>query len=251
MNKAKKILALVCCAALLVCISVGATLAYLTFQTEVVKNTFTVGKVKIDLDEALVNEEGDPIEEDLVNNEEEVKVEREEAPRVKTNDYKLMPGHTYTKDPTVTLKAGSEPSYVRMRVTINEIANLKAACGIAEGELFLPENFVNNTWNSSIWESASYEVVGDTVVCEFWYHEIVSTEDMTENDEDETKDFVLPPLFTEIHIPGTATNDQIEALENLQIDIIADAIQADGFDSPELAWETFDGLSDAEIDTEK
>ena len=43
-------------AVLLVSLSVGATLAYLTSTTQTVKNTFTVGKVNITLDEVKVNE---------------------------------------------------------------------------------------------------------------------------------------------------------------------------------------------------
>ena len=72
-------------------------------------NTFTVGKVEIKLDEAKVTADGIPVE---------------GAARVTANSYKLMPGTTYTKDPTVTvLKAGSEESYVRMKVTFNNAAH--------------------------------------------------------------------------------------------------------------------------------
>lgn len=52
-------------AVLLACLSVGATLAYLTDTTDEVKNTFTVGNVSFNkklnngLDEANVNEYGD------------------------------------------------------------------------------------------------------------------------------------------------------------------------------------------------
>ena len=59
MKKQKKVLALVLCAVMLVASSVLATMAYLTAQTDVVKNTFTVGNVVIDLDEAKVDVYGD------------------------------------------------------------------------------------------------------------------------------------------------------------------------------------------------
>ena len=54
-SKLRKVLLLACSAVLLVCLSVGATLAYLT-STDTVKNTFTVGKVAITLDEVNVDE---------------------------------------------------------------------------------------------------------------------------------------------------------------------------------------------------
>ena len=50
MKKTRKILLMAACAILLVCISVGATVAYLT-DMKSVTNTFTVGKVAITLDE--------------------------------------------------------------------------------------------------------------------------------------------------------------------------------------------------------
>ena len=56
MKKAKKALALVLCAVLLVAGSVMGTMAYLTSKDEVV-NTFTVGKVGITLDEEDVDDD--------------------------------------------------------------------------------------------------------------------------------------------------------------------------------------------------
>ena len=75
MKKAKKVVALLLCAVLLVVGSVTGTMAYLTSQDEVV-NTFTVGKVAITLDEAVVNEYGVAAG----------------GRTSETNDYKLIPG---------------------------------------------------------------------------------------------------------------------------------------------------------------
>ena len=88
MKTKSKALLLTLCAVLLVAASVLGTMAYLT-STDTVTNTFTVGKVEIKLDET-----------DVTN---------PTGPRVQANSYKLMPGTTYTKDPTVTVKAGSQP----------------------------------------------------------------------------------------------------------------------------------------------
>ena len=84
----KKTLALVLALTLLVAGVVGGTLAWLTDQTAEVKNTFTVGDINIGLTET-------------------------------TTDYKMVPGNTIAKDPTVTVEEGSDASYVRMKVTFN------------------------------------------------------------------------------------------------------------------------------------
>lgn len=101
MKTRSKALLLTLCAVLLVAASVLGTMAYLT-STDEVTNTFTVGQVKIKLDEAKANPDGS-----LVAN----------ADRVKANEYKLLPGHTYNKDPMVTVLSGSESSYCRFRRT--------------------------------------------------------------------------------------------------------------------------------------
>ena len=112
MKTKRKALLLSLCAVLLVVASVMGTMAYLA-DSKTVTNTFTIGQVKIELDEAKVTTDGTPVE---------------GADRVKANEYKLMPGHTYTKDPTVTVKAVSEKSYVRMKVTFNNASQIIALC---------------------------------------------------------------------------------------------------------------------------
>ena len=129
-NRIKPLLTL-CCALLLVAAGVFGTLAYLT-GTDTVNNTFTVGNVKITLDEAKVNTDGTPVV---------------GADRVKTNEYHLLPGHTYTKDPTVTVKTGSDASYVRMKVTFN---NAKAIIALCTSGAFWPTAFWAICWRKSM-----------------------------------------------------------------------------------------------------
>ena len=104
MKKSKAIL-MVVCAMLLVAASVMGTLAYLTSQDSVT-NTFSVGKVKITLDEAKVGEDGK-------------KLTGAEAARGQGNEYHLLPGHEYDKDPTVTVKGGSEDCYLFVKFEEN------------------------------------------------------------------------------------------------------------------------------------
>ena len=223
MNKMKKALVLMLCAVLLVVGSVLGTLAYLTSQDTVV-NTFTVGDVEITLDEANVNEMGELID----------------GNRVETNDYHLLPGHSYIKDPTVTIKKGSENCYVRMQVTVADIAKMKAAfpkddadfagfyATYGGNEYFMLQNLVDG-WNKDIWECVSItENTNGSATYEFWYNTIAPGS--------ATADIVLPALFTSVEVPGAINNAQLEYLQGAEITVVAHAIQADGFADAAAAW---------------
>lgn len=132
MKKTKILLTLVC-ALLLVAASVMGTLAYLKDKTDFVVNTFTVGNVKFDpdpemhggLDEADVTELGE-YEYTTDDDGQQVK-----ADRVTENTYKLLPGHTYIKDPTVHLSSESEKCYLFVTVT-NPITDIEGDTTIAD-----------------------------------------------------------------------------------------------------------------------
>ena len=100
MRTKTKALVLALCAVLLVVSTVFVTMAYLTSKTDVVTNTFTVGKVTITLDEADV---------DLMG-------VKDGDTRVKANEYKLIPGHTYIKDPTIHVAGDSENCWLFVKV---------------------------------------------------------------------------------------------------------------------------------------
>ena len=208
-SKLRRVLLVVACAVLLVSLSVGATLAYLTYTTDEVVNTFTVGSVEISLDETDVNEYGV-----ATGN-----------PRDTANEYKLLPGHAYTKDPQVHVISGSEPAYIRILVEITDVEDLAAACGVAVAD-FMPENFVEG-WNESYWPCYSMTVENNVCKLEFRYNGIVDARNAQVD---------LLPLFNTIKVPGTATNAQIAALSDMEINIIAHAMQADGFATADDAW---------------
>ena len=211
---AKVALVLVAAIALVVC-SVLGTLAYLKYTTTPVLNTFTVGQVKIALDEAVVNEYG------------EATVDAEGNARTEIgNSYKLVSGHTYKKDPTVTVAKGSEPAYVKMTVTITDMTDVKAAFGAD----FLPENFTNGTWDSTTWISKSITENGNTATYEFWYKDIVDARNSA---------VVLDALFDEFKVPANASNEALAKLSDMQISVQAYAIQADGFANADAAWAAF------------
>ena len=102
MKTGSKILLGVSGAVLLVAGSVAGTLAFLTAD-DTVTNTFTIGKVDISLTETAVKPDGTP---------------DEGAERVKENEYRLVPGVTYTKDPILAIEPDSESAYIRMIVRV-------------------------------------------------------------------------------------------------------------------------------------
>lgn len=212
-----KALLVVACALLLVAASVFGTMAYLT-STDKVTNTFTVGKVKITLDEAKVGTDGKALT-------------GSDAARVQTNSYKLMPGHTYTKDPTVTVEAGSEASYVRQMVTVTFDKVLTDAQLATQLDGIFTGYDANWVRNDKKVETKTKDGAKYTVITyEYRYKDKVAAT---------TTDSKLPALFTGIKVPETWTNDDLAALGNIEINIVAHAIQADGFDNADDAWAKF------------
>ncbi|MDD7396036.1 MAG: SipW-dependent-type signal peptide-containing protein [Eubacteriales bacterium] len=208
----KKTIAIVALVVLVAVASVLGTLAYLT-STDTVKNTFTVGKVNITLDEAEVDMNG---------------VAVTPAKRVKKNEYKLMPGHTYTKDPMVTVLAGSEPSYIKMTVTFSKANELDAIFAPTGADL----TSIFKGYDSANWiaKGNTKDAAANTRTYEFWYKETVGAP---------TADVALDALFDSITVPGEITQAQLETIKDMTITVTAYAIQADGFANADAAWAKF------------
>ena len=212
MKTKSKALLLTLCAVLLVAASVMGTMAYLT-STDKVENTFTVGKVAIKLDEAKANPDGS-----LVDG----------AARVKANEYKLLPGHTYNKDPMVTVLSGSESSYIKMTVTFSKAKELDAIFdpnGATLTSIF--NNYDSTNW---IYKGNTENDNMNTRTYEFWYKETVGAP---------TADVALDALFDSITVPGEITKEQLATIEGMTITVNAYAIQADGFTDAAEAWDNF------------
>ncbi len=209
----KKSIALVMMAVLLVAASVMGTLAYLT-STATVKNTFTVGKVAITLDEAEVTEYGEAVT---------------SASRVKENTYKLLPGHTYNKDPMVTVLAGSEPSYIKMTVTFSKANELDAIFAPTGGADLIS---IFKGYDAANWinKGNTKDATANTRTYEFWYKEAVGAPD---------GDVALDALFDSITVPGEITQKQLETIADMTITVNAYAIQADGSTDAADAWRKY------------
>lgn len=238
------------CAVLLVAASVLGTMAYLTDSKDV-KNTFTVGNVTITLDEAKVDSNGNAI-----NKQGKRVTNLADAERVPGNAYKLLPGHTYTKDPTVTVLKPSVESYVRMKVTFNKASQIIAMCtdpeyaedgptgvenayplirmvkfveaNAAKWDGIIPDNMVDT--EEMLADAKYFDAKNDTLTYYFYYKETVKAP---------TADVKLATLFDKITLPEWVTGDQLKALQGFEINVVAEAIQADGFENADAAWAAF------------
>lgn len=184
MKKMYKAMLLVLCAALLVAGSVLGTLAYLK-DTKAVTNTFTVGKVEITLDEAKTDEYG-------------VTLTGTDAARVPGNEYKLIPDHTYDKDPTITIDEDSEDCWVFAKI----------------------ENGLDGVATFNI-DATKWTDLGNGV---YAYNTKLSA------DSDTTSSATL---FTQFTFASTADP---ETYKNASIVITGYAVQADGFTTAQAAW---------------
>lgn len=216
MKNTKKILLICICVIAVLTVSVVGTLAYLT-DTDSAVNTFTMGQVHISVDEAKVNADGTPVA---------------GADRVKANEYHILPGMQYTKDPTVTVNGGSEDAYVRMILTVHNASDVQAILtkyNLGDFSVLIG-GWDKNTW---LYEGFTADTENNTISFEFRYKEIVA------KNADDTK---LPALFDILIVPGEITGEEMKDLYDggFKMEVFGHAIQAAGFDTEDAAWNAFD-----------
>ena len=180
----KKTLTVLLALVLVIAMSVTGTMAYLTSTDEVV-NTFTVGNVQIKLDEAKASEYG---------------VADNTVARVQKNEYKLIPGHNYTKDPIIHVDPKSEDCWLFVKVE-DGLADIEADTTIAA-------QLTANGWTataegSNIYARAAANKAGDNV-----------------------------PVFGSFTLKGDAV---VANYANAEIKVTAYAVQADNFDTAAAA----------------
>ncbi len=187
MKTARKVLVLALCAVLLVSATIMGTMAYLT-SSDVVTNTFTVGSVSITLDEAPVDVYGTVVE----------------GARVKANTYKLVPGHSYTKDPTIHVTQGSEECWLFVKI-VDEIAAIEDTTTVAA-------QLTANGWT-----------LIDSTNNIYAYNSKVDARTTAQN----------VPVFDSFKI---SQNADVSSYTGKTIVVTAYAIQADGFTTAQAAW---------------
>ena len=177
----------------------GATTAYFT-DTKKAINTFTYGDVAITLTEL----DASGIVQDITETDYEV-------------DYgSIYPGQVITKKPTVTLKAGSQNSFIGAVITVSSNNGISAL--IQEGTTL--ENGAKSFLKGGLLDAGetilSIKEVGNTVV----YYVLAPSA--------QTAGSSLT-IFDTMNIPKTWDNDDAAACAGLKVTIEAFAVQSAGF----------------------
>ena len=195
MKTKTKALLLALCGVLLIVGTVFTTVAFLTSTTDVVKNTFTVGNVTITLDEKDVDDSTPDKDRDV------------------ENEYHLVPGGEYEKDPTIHVQANSEDCYLFIKVK-NDIASVEDSSSTIESQILAND-----------WAVLSQEDDGSVIY--YLSEKVESSEDVQD-----------VYIFAGFKVSDDVSNETLADLVETEpsITVVAYAIQSTGFDSAEEAW---------------
>ena len=204
----KKKLVLVSVVIALVAILItGATLAYFTAEDSA-KNEFTNSKgVDIEVSES----DWDPEEE-----------------------HPLIPGATIKKNPTISLVSdgdlASEDAFIRVKAVINNKAALDAIFAAHAGE----EDFdiTKIVALNPGWECLATDCEADADADTRTYY-IYYTDALTQSNPSAT-------AFNEIVVPEGLTSEEVATIKDFYIDIIGQAIQAEGFADVRTAFDAWE-----------
>lgn len=212
----KKLTLVVTCIVLVAAMVIGGTLAYFT-DSKTATNTFTMGNVNIKLDETdIKNPEGD---------------------RVTSNAYDVYPGEVVTKDPIVH-NTGKNGAYIRATVNVYNWMNLVAAYYPDFKETF-PNDGYKAALNLLVGElgegwSVVDVVAGDTfTIGQFDAKFVLKYDGVLAAGADTTA------MFQTVTIPAGIDNANASSFQSVKV--VAQAIQADGFDTWTEAFNAFDG----------
>lgn len=209
--KKKNILTMVLALALVAVLAVGATLAYFT-DKDTTTNTFTMGKVDINLDES---KDGKNWVEDGL-------------------DYtSIVPGDKETKIARVRVKSDSEDCYVMVTAKVTTAEDTK----LTDDDIALLRTAVQNAIeaNGDMWEVTEKTVNGEKVLqCVY-----KGNGDHIAHKNDELI------LFKEIQIPGAEFKNNT-AGQSFGIELKAYAIQSDNVNGGTYADSIWDGIADFE-----
>lgn len=213
----KRFVAILLCMTLVALAAIGATFAYLT-DTKTVDNTFTMGNVAIKLDETNVN---DPT-----------------GDRVTSNAYNVYPGAVVTKDPIVH-NTGKNAAYIRATVNVSNWMNLCAAYYPESGFEFTKPGYEKSLELLVGTLGEGWSVVGVTrddtfTIGQFDAKFILKYDGKLASGADTTA------MFQKVIIPAGIDNASADAGSFSSVKVVAQAIQADGFDTWEDAFAAYD-----------
>ena len=211
----KKLTLVVTCIVLVAAMVIGGTLAYFT-DSKTATNTFTMGNVNIKLDETdIKNPAGD---------------------RVTSNAYDVYPGEVVTKDPIVH-NTGKNGAYIRATVNVYNWMNLVAAYYPDFKETF-PNDGYKAALNLLVGElgegwSVVDVVAGDTfTIGQFDAKFVLKYDGVLAAGADTTA------MFQTVTIPAGIDNANASSFQSVKV--VAQAIQADGFNTWEAAFAAYE-----------
>lgn len=188
-----KALALVLALVLSIVGVVGGTVAWLIATPDPVINTFTYGDINIELDETDTGLDGDGND--------------------NTNEYEMIPGEKITKDPVITVKAGSEGMY--LFVKLEKSANFDTFMEYTMAENWHPLTGVDGVYYR--WITAAAVADEDIEI------HVISNDTVT------VKESVTKEMLNALDAPGaTATYPTLT--------VTAYAVQEAGSDTAADAW---------------
>ena len=211
----KRFVAILLCVTLVALAAIGATFAYLT-DSKTVNNTFTMGNVAIKLDETdIKNPTGD---------------------RVTSNEYNVYPGAVVKKDPIVH-NTGKNAAYIRATVNVSNWMNLCAAYYPEFGIHFPSAGYENSLELLVGTLGEGWSVVGVTIGDTFTDGAfgakfILKYDGKLAAGDDTTA------MFQTVTIPAGIDNANTDSFK--EVKVVAQAIQADGFDTWEAAFAAYD-----------
>lgn len=211
----KRFVAILLCVTLVALAAIGATFAYLT-DTKSVNNTFTMGNVAIKLDETNVN---DP-----------------EGARVTSNEYNVYPGAVVTKDPIVH-NTGKNAAYIRATVNVSNWMNLCAAYYPDFG-IHFPEAGYEKSLELLVGQlGEGWSVVGVTIGDTFT-DGAFGAKFILKYDGKLAAGENTTAMFQTVTIPAGIDNANTDSFK--EVKVVAQAIQADGFETWEDAFAAYD-----------
>lgn len=211
----KRFVAILLCVTLVALAAIGATFAYLT-DTKTVDNTFTMGNVAIKLDETNVN---DPT-----------------GDRVTSNEYNVYPGAVVKKDPIVH-NTGKNAAYIRATVNVSNWMNLCAAYYPESGFEFTKPGYEKSLELLVGTLGEGWSVVGVTRGDPFTLGQI-DAKFILKYDGKLAAGDDTTAMFQTVTIPAGIDNANTESFSGVKV--VAQAIQADGFDTWEAAFAAYD-----------
>lgn len=206
----KKLMAIALAVCVVAVLAAGASLAYFTDKTEAADNTFTMGNVKITLDET-----------DLTKTDNS----RTPAGNTYTN---LYPGMDMVKDPTVH-NTGRNDAWVRVIVRVANGAAFMDKFAIAPYASSPLEGLTHGLGEGWQITASTKDTAANDMVYTIVYNTVLKPGEST------------PAVFNKLYIPATFGNGEMaaityknandEAINGFTMSIHAEAIQSEGLNA--------------------